>query len=763
MTAFNSFVGRPIERVEDLRLLRGRGQFVDDIERDGQLHAVMLRSSVAHGRIRSIDVSAARALPGVAAVITAADLGDRVPTIPLRLAPHASLTPFEQPVIAWDKVRYVGEPIAVVLAETPDIAEDALDLILVDIEALPAVVDTARAASGDSLLFEASGSNLAVTYTAELGDARAAFEGAYVRRERFDTQRHTAATMETRGLLAEWDAENSRLIVFGAAKVPFATRRILAGQMQLSEDAIDMIEVDVGGGFGMRGEFYPEDFLVPFAARHINRPVKWIEDRREHLQASNHAREFDGEIELVCDRNGRILALRGHVNANIGAYMRANATIAPRNIGQFMSGPYRIPNIHLEVAALLTNKTPTGTYRGPGRFEADFFRERLFDIVAQDLGIDPIEFRRRNLLTQDELPSKLPTVSPVVKEEELDSGDYHHTLDLCLREIGWDAKAHLQGRLIDGRYHGLSVACFIEGGAAGPRENARMVLDDDGGVSVYVGSAIVGQGLETVCSQIAADALEIGMDRIRIYHGSTIYLKEGFGSFHSRSTVMGGAAIMVAAENFKLALKGSAGRRLNCAPGDIVLEDGLARAPNGNTVTWAAVAPEKISAEGTFSNHKHTYSYGAQAVHLAVDAKTGHVEILDLVTVEDVGRVVNPLTLRGQVIGAVVQGLGGVFLEHLVYDDDGQLLTGSFADYLLPTATDYPNIRAVVLGLHPSPITPLGAKGAGEGGVIPVGGVVANAIAAALRDFGVQPCSLPLSPSRLWGLINDAAGEAVPA
>jgi aerobic carbon-monoxide dehydrogenase large subunit len=284
-----------------------------------------------------------------------------------------------------------------------------------------------------------------------------------------------------------------------------------------------------------------------------------------------------------------------------------------------------------------------------------------------------------------------------------------------------------------------------------------MELDNDGGVAVYVGSAIVGQGLETVCTQIAADALEVGLERIRIYHGSTTYLKEGFGSFHSRSTVMGGSAIVIAAGHFKQALRTAAARRLNCSPGEITLEDGHATAPNGNSVTWAAIAPEKVSAEGTFSSHRHTYSYGAQAVHLSVDPKTGHVEILDLVTVEDVGRIVNPLTLKGQVIGAVVQGLGGVFLEHLAYDQDGQLLTGSFMDYLLPSATDYPRIRAVLLGDHPSPHNPLGAKGAGEGGVISVGAVVSNAIATALKDLGVQPHSLPLSPSRLWELIADAS------
>jgi len=512
-----------------------------------------------------------------------------------------------------------------------------------------------------------------------------------------------------------------------------------------------MIAGDVGGGFGMRGEFYPEDFLIPFAARRLDRPVKWIEDRREHLLTCNHAREFDCELELLCRRDGTILAVRGHVNGNIGAYIRSNATIAPRNVAQFFSGPYRIPNIDIESSMLVTNKTPTGTYRGPGRFEADFFRERLFDIVADDLGIDPVAFRRRNLITRDELPAKLATLTPVRKEEELDSGDYLQTLDRCLSEFGWVQKAALNGKLIDGRYHGVGIACFIEGGAAGPRENARMILEGDGHVSVYVGSAIVGQGLETICVQIAADALELPMERIKIFHGSTTYLHEGFGSFHSRSTVMGGSAIIAAAEKLKEAIRTAAALRLNCAAENIVLDAGLAKSSDGNAVSWTELAPQSLQSAGTFSNHQHTYGYGAHAAHVAVDPRTGHVEVVDYVAVGDVGRIVNPMTLQGQVLGGIVQGLGSTFLEHLVYDKDGQLLTGSLADYLLPTATDYPNIRVYTQEEYPSPNNPLGTKGAGEGGVISVGGVIANAIASAL---GVQPKSLPMSPSRVWELIN---------
>ncbi|HYZ33517.1 MAG TPA: xanthine dehydrogenase family protein molybdopterin-binding subunit [Crenalkalicoccus sp.] len=751
----NRHVGQPVERIEDLRLLRGAGLFADDVTRPSLLHAAILRSPVAHGRIRGIELAAARDLPGVVAVITAETLGGEVPGIPMRLAPLPELAPYWQPVIADRKVRYVGEPVAVVVAESATIAEDALELIGLDIAPLPAVVDTAAARQGATLLFETAETNQAILYTARKGEAEAEFPGARVVRARMETQRHTALTMEPRGLLAEWDAAAGRLRVIGAAKVPFASRGMLARQLGLPEESIELIEVDVGGGFGMRGEFYPEDFLVPFAARLTGRPVKWIEDRREHLQAANHAREFDAQLELVCRPDGTILALRGHINANLGAYMRANVAIAPRNVAQFLSGPYAIPNIHVEVSALVTNKTPTGTYRGPGRFEADFFRERLFDLACAELGLDRVDFRRRNLVPAEALPYPLATVSPPEKAEMLDSGDYAMTLERCLAEIGWAEKQALQGRLVEGRYHGLGIGCFIEGGAAGPRERARAELVEDGTVAVHVGSTLVGQGLETVLTQIAADAMECAMDVIRLFHGSTTYVPEGFGSFHSRSTVMGGTAIMLAIEELRGRMRAAAARRLGCEVGAVRLEEGRAVAPDGRALGWAELAAEGVSGEGVFANHTHTYSYGAAAAHVAVDPRTGHVAVLDYVTVEDVGRMINPLLLQGQVIGGTVQGLGGVFLEHLVYDAEGQLLTGSLADYLLPTATDFPSVRAVVMGVHASPISPLGAKGAGEGGTIPVGGVIANAVAAAFSGR-VQPLSLPLSPPRVWEMIRAA-------
>jgi aerobic carbon-monoxide dehydrogenase large subunit len=755
MSLPNALIGSPVERIEDLRFLTGRGQYVGDLGIHDALHAVILRSPIAHGRIRKIDAQAARELPGVVAVITAAEIGENVPTIAIRQHNVPEGEFFRQPVIAHDKVRYVGEPVAVVIANDAAIAEDALDLIALEFDELPAVADHMVAARDEILLFEGVRSNLAKVFAARMGDADAAFAAAdYTRRERFSVQRHTALPMETRGLFAEWDAPAGRLTLQGATKVIFYNRRALADMLGLAEAAVDLIEVDVGGGFGARGEIYPEDFLIPFAARYVGGRVKWVEDRREHLMAMNHAREMYANVEIACKKDGTVLGLRGRVDVDLGAYVRTNGFTAPRNVVQFMSGPYYIPNIALDAAVFMTSKTPTGTYRGPGRFEASYFCERLFDMAANDLGIDPADFRRRNLLREEQMPYPLARLNVEDGgETECDSGRYGEVLERCLEEFGWQNKIELQGQSIDGRHHGIAVGCFIEGGAGGPRENARMVLEADGSVSVFVGSSALGQGLETILSQIAADALSLPMGRIRLFHGSTTLVSDGSGSFHSRSTVMGGSAILLAAEALHQEIRAAAARRLSCATDDICISDGVAScgAERVDFATLAGLAVERV-----FHNKKHTYSYGAHAAHVAVDPSTGRVEVLDYLTVEDVGRVINPATLHGQVIGSVVQGLGSVFLEHLQYDENGQLLTGSLADYLLPTSTDFPRIRSVSLGLVPCPNNPLGAKGAGEGGLIAVGGVIGNAIAAALRSLSVEPRDLPVSPPRLWHLIDEA-------
>jgi carbon-monoxide dehydrogenase large subunit len=753
MIGTNRYIGSPVERIEDLRFLRGRGEFVGDLRREGMLHAAILRSPIAHGLIRSIDATAAGALSGVRAVITAAEIGT-VPHIPLRLLALPGTEQFLQPVIAADRVRYVGEPIAVVLADSAALAEDGVGAIALEIEELPVVADRRVSGKNDILLFAASGTNLAMTFTGTCGDADAAFrEADYVRREQFQVQRSSALPMEARGLLAEWDAAQGRMRVLGAAKVPFFNRDTLARLLGLTPADVDLIENDVGGGFGARGEFYPEDFLIPFAARHLGRPIRWIEDRREHLIAMNHARETDCDVAIACRRDGTILGIRGEVFIDLGAYVRTTGLIAPRTAAQFFSGPYRVPNMSMTAQALLTNKTPAGTYRAPGRYEVSFFCERLIELAAHDLGIDSAEMRRLNLISAAEMPYKLPLLQPTGPgaETECDSGDYSEPLERCLADFGWNEKRELQGRLIDGRYHGVAVACFIEGAGAGPKETARLDLEADGTVTVYVGSAAVGQGLETVMGQIAADTLDIPLDQVRVFHGSTPHLQEGYGAFHSRSTILGGSAVFEGAMALLAKIRAAAAARFGCSADDIELVDGCARMSDGRSASLAELAADGLRVDTAFANNNTlTYAYGTAAAHVAVDPGTGRVELLDYLTVEDVGRIVNPLTLHGQAIGGIVQGLGGAFMENLVYDTNGQLLTGTLADYLIPTATDFPRIRAIALENYPSPSNPLGVKGAGEGAIIPVGGLMANAVANALASLGAMPNELPLSPAQVW-------------
>jgi carbon-monoxide dehydrogenase large subunit len=760
-TGRNTFVGQPIERVEDARLLTGRGTFVDDIDLPGLVHAAIVRSAVAHGRLAHIDASAARTMPGVVALVTAADIGP-IPAISVRMAPAPRQERFQQPVIAADKVRYVGEPVAVVLAESRAQAEDAADAVAIGIDELPPVADTAAAERPDALLFEEHATNVCDSYVVTLGDAAAAFASAdYVRRESFYVHRHTAMPLETRGLIARWDAGERRMTVWGAAKVPFHNRRQLAGMLRLPEAAVELIEVDVGGGFGVRGEFYPEDFLIPFASRFAGRPVKWIEDRREHMLATNHSRDVSCDLEIACRRDGTIVALRGRLIADMGAYIRTTGMVIPSRAAQFLPGPYRIGNVSIEVKAVLTNKTPAGSYRGPGRFEANFFRERIIDMTARELRIDAAEFRRRNLIRAAEMPYDGGKLVPYDSPTLLDSGDYPAALERCLAEVGWADKARLQGALVDGRYHGLGLACFVESGGSG-KETARLRVEPDGGVVLCIGSSSLGQGIETSFAQIAADALGLPMTRIRVLHDTTSRLAEGFGSYHGRSMVMGGPAVLDAADKLLDLVRARAASHFGCAPSDLTLNEGCVVGPDGRSADFGFLSGlgPALEADGAFASPKRTYSYGTHAAHVAVDPRTGQVEVIDYVGVEDAGRLINPLIVRGQKIGAIVQGLGGVFLDHLLYDEQAQMLTGSFADYLLPTATDFPRVRSVSLELKPSPMNPLGVKGAGEDGIIPVGAAVGNAVAAALAPLGVEPVALPLSPPRLWRLIAQGRATA---
>jgi len=675
-----------------------------------------------------------------------------MPIIPMRLQPIPEFKPFVQPVIAHEKVRYVGEPLAVILATSVALAEDALDAIDVRIEELPPVADWKTASRNESLLFKEPGSNRSVMFQARKGDADSVFATApYVRREQMRIGRNYGLTMEPRGVMATWNGAAGKLTVYGAAKVPFFNRRVLSSQIGLPVEQIEMIENDVGGGYGVRGEYYPEDFLIPFAARHVNRTVKWIEDRRENLMAAAHARDDACDIEVACARDGTILAIRGEVHTDMGAYMRTNGAIASRVVGMYMAGPYRVPHVKIDSSLWMTNKAPVGTYRGPGRFEATFFLERMIDMMAGDLGIDRVEFRRKNLITAKEQPYPSAHVQPTDGRDEYDSGDYVETLDLALKEFDWPKTSALQGKLIDGKYHGFGIACFNESGGTGPKETARIEITPHGTFWVYLGVTSVGQGVETSFAQIAADALEVPIDRIEhVYHGSTSYVSDGYGAYHSRGVVMGGSAVLNAVDNFLKLLSETAALRLGCQPADVKLDIDKVSG-RGKSIALKEFAG--VTAEGAFLNSKHTYSYGAHIAHVAVDAQLGEIEVVEYLVVQDVGRAVNPLMVRGQVLGSLVQGLGGTVLEELKYDENGQLLTGSLVDYLLPTASNFPKLRCIVLENYPSPLNPLGAKGAGDGGIY-AGGPIANAVANALQSFGVQPRQLPLTPAYIWELVQ---------
>ncbi len=760
-------IGRALSRREDRPLLRGTGRFVDDFTPPGTAHMAILRSPFAHARIRSVDLGSALAAPGVIDAFRGADLDRPLPEIPFRLAGLSGFDRFLQQPIATDKARFAGEPVAVVVASGRYAAEDALAAIEVDYEPLQPVAEPEAAAECDTLVHEGAGDNVAIRYTVGRGDADAAFAAApYRRSERFRTHRQTALPLETRGLVADFsDGEILRL--WGAAKVTHFNKRVLARAFGLPEAAVELIQLDVGGGFGVRGELYPEDYLVPIASRRAGRPVKWIEDRREHLMAVNHSRDIACSLEIAAKRDGTILALRGRVVADLGAYARTNGGIVPVRTVQFLPGPYRIPDYRCDAEIVVTNRTPTATYRGPGRFEANFFRERLIDLMAADLGLDPAEVRLANLLGPDELPYDIGELVPGDTGTAYSDGDYPAGLRRLLDEAGYEDWRGRQGETgTDGRRHGLGIACFVESSAAGAPEHARIGADESGRIEVRVGSSSFGQGVETGMTQIAADALGVPPDAVSVLHGTTSLLPDGSGSYHSRSTVMAGNAVADAAAAFRERCVALAALRWNVEPESLAWRDGgveRARAEATRTIGIGALAAfarsrgESLEAAGRFDNRgKVAWSSGAHAAHVAVDVETGEVAVLGYHVVEELGRVLNPMLAEGQAVGAAVQGIGGALFDRIRHDEDGQLLTASLADYLVPASAEIPRIEAVKLETHPADSNPLGFKGAGEGGVIAVGAAIANAIAQALGESGAGPTELPASPDDVLRLLEEA-------
>jgi aerobic carbon-monoxide dehydrogenase large subunit len=773
-------LGRSIRRLEDRPLLTGEGRFAADIGFAGQLYMRAVRSPVTFGRLLGIEIDEALTMPGVAAVWTGQDVA-AIPPIDFRQVRVPGLEPYRQPILAQGYVRYVGEPLAVVFAGDPYLAEDAAELVFAEIDELEPCLD----ATAEPGAFLPGVSTEAAVVEKAYGDLEQAFAAAHaIVALRLAVGRHSGVPLETRGAIARYDPERRLLELHGAAKIPHINRRAIAQMLGLPLERIHLYEGHVGGGFGIRGELYPEDVLVCLAALRLERPIKWIEDRREHFLAANHARDQVHEIRAAVDAQGFILGIDDRFWTDQGAYVRTHAATVTDLTAAILPGPYVVPAYRSRGHIRLTNKTPCGTYRAPGRFEGTFVRERLIDAIAAHLGRDPLEVRRINLIGPDAMPFARG-VDALGTEVVYDSGDYPALLDRLLAHIGHaDMEQALATRRKRGEKVGFGLAMFVEKSGLGPFDEAKVLLEAQGGIEVVTGAASVGQGIETALAQICAEALGALPEGIRVTHGRTDRIEEGMGAFASRATVMTGTAVHFAATDLRRRLLEAAGRLLQAVPDDLTIGEGRIRHGNeGPSLSLADLARELalqadpgqadpgqadpgqagicspqgvvLSADGRFATAHMTYPYGIIAVVVRVDAETGGLAIERLWAAYDVGRAVNPMLIEAQIVGGALQGIGGALLEEFLYDASGQPLATSFADYLMPGLAEAPPVDVLLTEDAPSPLNPLGVKGAGEGGINAAGAALAAAIDAALALPGAVD-RLPVSSERLYRLARKA-------
>jgi aerobic carbon-monoxide dehydrogenase large subunit len=761
-----SIVGTSVRRLEDPPLVTGRGAFAADVAFPHMLHMRLVRSAHAHGRIVSIDASAALGLPGVTAVWTSADVAE-IPPIDFRLTRVEGLAPYRQPILARERVRYVGEPVAAVFATDSYVAEDAADLVAVEAEDLPVVLD-ASAPPGE---FEPGRLTEAAIVEKSYGDVAAAFRDATLVVELdLAIGRHSGVPLETRGAIARYEAARDVLELYGAAKVPHWNRDNIARMLRRSPASVHLIEGHVGGGFGIRGELYPEDVLVCLAALRFDRPVKWIEDRREHLIAANHSRQQRHKVRAAVDAEGRILAIEDEFFHDQGGYVRTHAATVPDLAAAMLPGPYRVPAYRAVGHVRLTNKTPCGTYRAPGRFESTFVRERLMDAIAARLSIDRIEIRRRNLIGKEEMPYGRP-LGTLGTEIILDSGDYAGLLDKALAAAKWnDLQDEVKRRRAGGECVGTGLALFVEKSGLGPYDGVRVSVDTSGTVEVVTGAASLGQGIETVVAQICADALGVDYRRVRVVHGRTDRIAFGMGAFASRATVMTGEATRRAALDVRGKAIELAAELMQQDVGALTVIDGrvVRNGGDGPSMALGEIAqaleptskllgarPPGLSADGWFFSDHMTYPYGVHVAVAKIDRDTGAVTIERYLLAYDIGRAVNPMLVEGQLAGGFAQGIGGALLEEFRYDERGEPLSVNFADYLMPTAREVPALDVLITQDAPSPLNALGLKGAGEGGVNAVGAAIAAAIDDAIGVPGAI-VRLPVTPQGLRGLLAQA-------
>lgn len=767
------FFGERIRRNEDPRLLKGQALFVDDVHLPQMAHVAFVRSPYAHALLGEIDASEALAREGVLAVYTADDLGDYWQHGPLLVSPP----PIDgilfhertQVPLAKGKVRHLGEIVAMVVAESRYIAEDAAADVFVDYKPLPAVVDLQAALEENApLVHEGVPHNVGAHVVQKKGDYEAARQNAaHVLKRRFWYDRGTAAAMENRGIVAQWDSRAQRMTIWDTTQAPIPIRNGLAAMLNLSEKQVRVIAPFIGGGFGPKiMMFYPEEVLVPWAAMQLDRPIKWIEDRSENFVATTQERGQLHEAEIALDEEGRILGVRDVFLHDGGAYMPYGLTV-PINSQCTLLGPYHIPNYYSEFRAIFTNKPIVTPYRGAGRQHGVFVMERLLDFAARKLGLDRTEIRRRNFIAPDAFPYNNEIIYQDFAPLTYDSGNYEPVLDKAMEMIGYREfieKTQPEMRAA-GRNVGIGIVAYVEGTGIGPYEGARVQVQASGKVSLVTGIGTQGQGHYTSFAQIVADQVGVDVRDVEVVTGDTDQFYWGAGTFASRGAVVAGNAVNEAARDVRRKILRFAGEHLEAAEEDLEIVDGEVRvkgvpdrgvalgklAQLANPLRGAVKPGAEPGLEATnyFGPERGATASGAHAMIVEVDRETMMVEVLKYVVVHDCGHVINPLILAGQIHGGVAQGLGNAFFEELVFDENGQLLTGSFMDYLLPTSLDVPRID-VGHEVTPSPLNPLGVKGAGEAGAIPVGPLFAQAVEDALAIDGMEILEIPLKPSRLW-------------
>ncbi len=773
-------VGQRIKRREDPRLIQGRATYVDDIKVVGMQHLAFVRSDIAHGRILSIDTSAADAMDGVEAVFTGAQIAEL-------LAPMPILTPFPSPdhrAVAVDIVRYVGEPVAVVVTADRYVARDAADAIVVDYEQLPAVVDPEQAMTGTPVVIHADfadnlalpflpgGTGVAADFTVDDTVVDQAFADAeVVVSQRMVNQRLAPTPIETRRVLAHFEPGKGTMTIWSSTQNPHTLRTFIATMIGLGQDQVRAIAPEVGGGFGAKIDIYPEEYVAAALSKHLGLPIKWIEDRSEAFVATTHGRDIIGYVDLAARRDGTVVGLKLRLIADIGAYNMLLTAAIPTLTMQMASATYDIPAIRATLTEVFTNKTPTAAYRGAGRPEATYFVERAMDLLARELEMDPADLRRKNFITPDQFPytTQMGTV--------YDSGDYGKALDLALKNAGWaDLKKQRDAARAEGRLVGLGLSMYVEVCGVGPSssfptggwEHAQVTIERDGRISATTGVSPHGQGNETTFAQMLADQFGVPLEHITIHHGDTGVVKQGIGTFGSRSQAVGGTALHLAGGKVKVKMAKFAAALIEAHEDDLVFEDGMISVKGSpeSGKSFADVAKYAyvpvplpkgldpgLSEEAFFEPANNTYPFGCHISMLEIDRETGEPTLLRLVAVDDAGHLINPLIVDGQIHGGLAQGIGQAMIEEFRYSEDGQPVTGSFMDYAIPRAADFPRFE-LDNTVTPTPVNPLGAKGVGEAGTLGSTPCVVAAAVDALSEFGVKHIDMMLRPEKLWRIIH---------